>query len=106
MSRSTRAARKVREAQQRSKMYSAAGPSLLDYIEDKLLDHCKRHYEMTLIPFGGNPPDSLIIKQERGIIHGLAIAVAKIRLPYEDQIETTKKVTKEFYRKAKDSHES
>lgn len=80
-------------------MYSAAGPSLLSYLEHKLLDHCRRHYDMK----SGEFPeyDRFMVKQERGIIHGLAVAVAKIRLPYEDQKSTVKKVTKEFYRKAK-----
>lgn len=38
----------------------------------------------------------------RGIMQGLASAVAKIRLPYENQKVVTKQVTNEFYRRAKE----
>lgn len=106
MSRSTRAARKVREAQQRDKMYSAAGPySLVQMLEHKLLDHCKRHIEMKKIPFGEDPDRDLNIRLERGIIHGLAMSVALMRYAYQDQIAMTKKVTKQFYRLAKEGYE-
>lgn len=51
----------------------------------------------------GPVPDDLDAARsvKRGEIRGLARAVAKMRLPYEDQSVIVKRVEKEFIRKAK-----
>jgi hypothetical protein len=97
-----KAMRKVQAALSSSP--STAGPSLLESIELMLRDECARYIEMRAEEDNGYNDRALRAKIDikRGEIHGLARAVAKIRLPYEDQKVVTKQVEKEFIRKAKE----
>jgi len=99
--RQTKAYKKVEKALAGKKTFSAAGPSLLEILESRLIDYCRKHYELK-IEEGCFPGKEVELAQLRGIIHGLSVAVAKIRLPYENQSAITKQVTREFYRKAKE----
>lgn len=90
--------KKVNEALSRGA--SAAGPSLLSTLESNLLDVCLGYLDMKADGWG---PNDARVATKRGEIRGLARAVAKIRLPYENQSDTVRKVEKEFIRKAKDN---
>jgi hypothetical protein len=83
---------------------TTAGPSLLQSIESVLRDECAKYIEMRQEEDNGYNDSALRVKIDikRGEIRGLARAVAKIRLPYEDQKAVTKQVEKEFIRKAKE----
>jgi hypothetical protein len=73
------------------------GPSLLSRLESDLLVHTKRYLELKAIP------EEMLknIQLERGIVRGLAMAVARVRYPY--QSEKVNAVEKEFVQKAKAS---
>ena len=77
----------------------ARGPSLISRLEQSLLEHCRRYLEMKKIPFGEEP--SVRVDTERGVIRGLAMAVATIRVPYENQGRAIKAIEKEFITKAR-----
>lgn len=97
-----RAVRRAERKQAKDFGHSVArGPSLLSRLEQSLLVHCQRYLEMKHIPFGEEP--SARVDTERGIIRGLAMAVAVIRAPYEDQSRTTKRIEKEFIQLARES---
>lgn len=83
----------------RGTTYSAAGPSLLESLECMLIDAMKQYFEHKKFD-GVNPKEQALT---RGQVRGLARAVAKIRLPYEDQRIITKRIEKEFLRKVKDN---
>ena len=105
MKRSTRDAEGIRDRWSTD----TTGPSLLESLEMDLVAACVSYLAVKAErerPRGGNVPDdrsfATQISRWRGDIRGLARAVAKIRLPYEDQPATIKQVEKEFIRKARD----
>jgi hypothetical protein len=74
---------------------SAAGPSLLETLEGFLFDTMQKWRETE---------EYTDVKHNlRGQVRGLARAIAKIRLPYEDQRIVTKRIEKEFLRKVKEN---
>lgn len=77
------------------------GPSLLSSLEQSLLVHTGRYLAMKDIPFGDPVEQSHKAGVERGIVRGLAMAVARIRLPYEDQARVVRAVEREFTKKAR-----
>jgi len=79
------------------------GPSLLSRIEQDLLTHTKRYIAMKAIPFGEESSESRALGVERGIVRGLAMAVARVRYPYENGKVSS--VEREFVRRAKDSRD-
>jgi hypothetical protein len=83
----------------RSTGHSAAGPSLLESLERCLLDAMDEFLALRE-DLNENDPK---LKLKRGEVRGLARAIAKIRLPYEDQRIVTKAIEKEFLRKVKNN---
>lgn len=79
--------------------HSAAGPSLLESLERCLLDAMDEWLALKE-DFNKDHPK---LKLKRGEVRGLARAIAKIRLPYEDQHIVTKAIEKEFLRKVKNN---
>jgi hypothetical protein len=79
------------------------GPSLLSRLESDLLDHTQRYLSMKAVVRGKGTSESHSMGIERGIIRGLAMAVARIRYAYEDQATATKRVEREFTHKAKEA---
>jgi hypothetical protein len=79
------------------------GPSLLSRLESDLLVHTKRYLTMKAIMFGEEDSESHSIGVERGIVRGLAMAVARVRYPYENG--KVPSVEREFVRRAKDSRD-
>jgi hypothetical protein len=86
------------------------GPSLLESLERMLFKLCRRYVKLKeegKVWEGYNPyleevmDHQLAMAKLRYEVRGLARAVAKIRLPYEDQSVIVKSVEKEFIRKAK-----
>lgn len=75
------------------------GPSLLSSIEQLLTDHCQRYLEIKQM-------DVVDTGVERGIIRGLALAIARIRFPYEDATIHAKRIEKEFIARAIRENES
>lgn len=61
------------------------GPSLLSSIESLLLHHCELY-----------STKRMNTDVERGIIRGLALAIARIRFPYEDATSNAKRIEREF----------
>ena len=76
---------------------TTAGPSLLDTIEELLLIECRKYRNLKNADCSG-----VEIAVKRGKINGLAVAVAKIRLPYEDQKAVVRQIEREFIMKAKE----
>ena len=77
------------------------GPSLLESLESMLFKLCRRYVKLSREGMDNVyelETEKLKLRYE---IRGLARAVAKIRLPYEDQPVIVKSVEKEFIRKAK-----
>jgi hypothetical protein len=83
----------------RSTGFSAVGPSLLESLERCLLDAMDEWLALKE-DFNENHPKR---RMKRGEVRGLARAIAKIRLPYEDQHIITKQIEKEFLRKVKNN---
>lgn len=82
---------------------SGAGPSLLESLENMLLDAMGEYLALKYLN-QLHPPDNVDARKlgiARGEVRGLARAIAKIRLPYEDQRILTKQIEKEFLRKVK-----
>jgi hypothetical protein len=76
--------------------HSARGLSTIQHLENALALHTGRYLEMQAIPFGDH--DSKPLGVERGIIRGLAMALARMRFPYENQTTATKRIEKEAVR--------
>lgn len=89
--------RKAEKAERLGRTVSAAGPSLLESLQDMLLLLCVRYIKLDKV---FDQHDRVCVRWE---IRGLARAIAKIRLPYEDQPIGVKQVEKEFIRKAKEN---
>jgi hypothetical protein len=94
--------RKAEKALRLGRTVSGAGPSLLESLEDMLYDAMITWREYKEFD-GVNPVEQA---QARGIVRGLARAIAKIRLPYEDQRIVVKSVEKEFLKKVKEGEEN
>lgn len=93
--------RKAEKALRLGRTVSGAGPSLLDSLEDMLFDTMQKW--RALKPFLHDETDALRLAEYRGQVRGLARAIAKIRLPYEDQRIIVKRIEKEFLRKVKEN---
>lgn len=91
--------RKAEKALRLGRTVSAAGPSLLESLERCLLDAIDEWLALKE-DLNENDPKR---RMKRGEVRGLARAIAKIRLPYEDQRIVTKKIEKEFYRRVKNN---
>lgn len=82
--------------------HSGAGPSLLDQLESDIFDHCRLYLDFK----EHNDPDAITqARVERGIIRGLAIAIARIRyspFPRDTSLGmVVKRVEKEWIAKVK-----
>lgn len=97
--------RKAEKALRLGRTVSGAGPSLLESLEEMLFKACKRYVQLDMSLESGQDYDDYANKlgQYRGVVRGLARAIAKIRLPYEDQRIVTKQIEKEFLRKVKNN---
>lgn len=74
------------------------GPSLLQSLEKDMMKHTRHFLKLRDAPDHG-PADLFYV--ERGVVRGLAMAIARIRLPYEDQADVVRRVETEFVQKAK-----
>jgi hypothetical protein len=91
--------RKAEKALRLGRTVSAAGPSLLESLEEFLTETMQQYVQL-LEEWAKNDPH---VKAKRGEVRGLARAIAKIRLPYEDQRMVTRQIEKEFLRKVKNN---
>lgn len=85
--------RKAQKALRLGRTVSGAGPSLLSTLEGYLLTKCQQYLDLEEY--------TEVRYVCRGEIRGLARAIAKVRLPYEEQRTVVKQIEKEYIRKAK-----
>ena len=64
------------------------GPSCIDHLETALLRQ--------MIRYVNQPSDTV-----RGVIRGLAMGIARMRFPYDNQMEAVRGIEKDFSRRAK-----
>jgi hypothetical protein len=64
------------------------GPSVIDHLETALLRQMSRYVDQ--------PSDTV-----RGVIRGLAMGIARMRFPYENQNVAIRRIEKDFSRRAK-----
>jgi hypothetical protein len=96
--------RKAEKALRLGRTVSAAGPSLLESLEKMLFDAMGEYLSLRYLDsLQEDNVDEKKLGITRGEVRGLARAIAKIRLPYEDQRIVTKQIEKEFLRKVKNN---
>jgi hypothetical protein len=94
--------RKAEKALRLARTVSGAGPSLLESLEALLTRRMKKYYEIKMSP-EDTPDYAIELYQMYGEVIGISRCIAKIRLPYENQTATTKRVFVEFLRKVKNN---
>jgi hypothetical protein len=100
-----RAVRRAERKEARDPGHSVPrGPSLLSSIEQLLTNHCQWYLEMTDDP--GPIRKTYESGVERGVIRGLALAIARIQFPYEDATIHAKRIEREFIAKVVRENES
>lgn len=96
--------RKAEKALRLGRTVSGAGPSLLESLEEMLSDAMSEYLSIKyLSQLREDNVEPKRLGSKRGEVRGLARAIAKIRLPYEDQRIVTKQIEKEFLRKVKNN---
>ena len=96
--------RKAEKALRLGRTVSGAGPSLLESLEEMLTDAMLEYQSLRyLASVQEDNVDARKLGIARGEVRGLARAIAKIRLPYEDQRIVTRQIEKEFLGKVKNN---